>query len=135
MAHYAFISNGNVVRVITGRDETDTDLLPDNVNSWEEYYSINANLECKRTSYNTIGNQHLTGGTPFRGNFARKGGTYDSVNDVFINPKPFDSWILNETNWLWEAPVPLPELTQEETDAGSYYVWNEHKLTWELITN
>jgi len=135
MAHYAFISNEQVVRVITGKNEDDTDLLPDNVNSWEEYYSTIAKLECKRTSYNTVGNQHLLGGTPFRGNYALLGGTYDNVNDVFINPKPFDSWILNETSWLWEAPVALPELTEEETNAGSYYVWNEHKLTWELITN
>lgn len=32
------------------------------------------------------------------------GGTYDEVNDKFIDIKPFDSWILN-SEFQWEAPL------------------------------
>jgi hypothetical protein len=41
------------------------------------------------------------------------GYTYDSERDAFIPPKPFASWILNESTAQWEAPVAMPE------DAGT----------------
>jgi len=80
-----------------------------------------------QTSYNTYGNQHKLGGTPLRGNFAGIGYTYDSVNDVFYAPQPFPSWTLNNTTWLWEAPVSMP------TD-GKVYKWNESITNWEEVT-
>ena len=106
MAHYAFINEENiVVEVITGRDETDLDNLPEGFANWEAYYETRRDgLTCKRTSYNTIGNQHLLGNTPFRGNFASIDGTYDVENDVFIaNQPPIDGWTftLDENTWTW----------------------------------
>jgi hypothetical protein len=76
-----------------------------------------------QTSYNTYGNQHKLGGTPLRGNFAGIGYTYDATNDVFYAPKPYASWILNESTWLWEAPVAYP------TD-GKVYIWDEAITNW-----
>ena len=72
----------------------------------------------KQTSYNTFGNQHTKGGTPFRKNFAGVGFTYDASNDAFIAPKPYNSWTLNNTTYLWEAPITKP-------DDGQPYVWDE----------
>jgi len=72
----------------------------------------------KQTSYNTYGNQHKLGGTPFRKNFAGVGFTYDASNDAFIAPKPYNSWTLNNTTYLWEAPITKP-------DDGQPYVWDE----------
>lgn len=107
MASYALLDNDNkVVTVISGIDENDTTTLPSNFSSWEEFYGDFHQLTCKRTSYNTIGNQHLEGGTPFRGNYAMIGGTYDTENDVFIPIQPeIDGWTftLNETTWLWDG--------------------------------
>ena len=51
----------------------------------------------KQTSYNTLKGNHLLGGTPFRKNYADIGFKYDQTRDAFIPPKPFNSWILNET--------------------------------------
>jgi hypothetical protein len=87
----------------------------------------------KQTSYNTRGGVHILGGTPFRKNHAGIGFTYDEDRDAFIAPKPFNSWILNEDTCLWEAPVSMPTLTQEQYDNESYYSWNETNQTWELI--
>jgi hypothetical protein len=106
MAHYAFINEENiVVEVITGKDETDTETLPEGFDSWEEYYETQRDsLVCKRTSYNTYSNQHNLDETPFRGNFAGVGSTYDSDNDVFILEMPVvDGWsfILDEETWSW----------------------------------
>ena len=78
-----------------------------------------------QTSYNTHGNQHPEG-RPLRGNYAGVGYTYDSDNDVFYAPKPFPSWILNESTWLWKAPVDYP------TDEGRY-TWNEETTSWDLV--
>jgi hypothetical protein len=79
----------------------------------------------KQTSYNTIAGVHTKGGTPFRKNFAGIGYTYDEDRDAFIPPKPFNSWILNETTCIWEAPVARP-------NDGKMYNWNETNLNWEI---
>ena len=49
----------------------------------------------------------------------------DSTKDAFIEPQPYDSWTLNETTCLWEAPVSKP-------DDGKKYEWNETTQTWDL---
>jgi len=69
----------------------------------------------------------------FRKNYASIGYIYDEDRDAFIAPKPYASWILNETTCRWEAPVARPELTEEQTDNNNYYVWNETNLNWDLV--
>ena len=81
----------------------------------------------KQTSYNTNGGLHKLGGTPFRKNHASIGYTYDEDKDAFIPPKPYPSWILNETTCLWEAPVERPE-------GKELYDWNETNQTWDLVS-
>lgn len=127
MAHYAFINENNIVtEVIVGKDEDDLDTLPEGFANWEEWYGDFRGQTCKRTSYNTIANTHTGDGTPFRGNYAGIGFSYDPDNDVFLAPKPYPSWVLNETTWTWEAPVAYP------TD-GEAYIWNENQGNWELV--
>ena len=79
----------------------------------------------KQTSYNTIGGIHKLDGTPFRKNYAGIGFKYDQTRDAFIPPKPFQSWTLNETSCLWEAPIAKP-------DDGQSYDWNETTQNWDL---
>ena len=123
MAHYAFINSNNIVtQVIVGRDEED---LVDGITSWEAYYGDKMGQTCLRTSYNTVGGVHSGGGTPFRGNYAGIGFKYHEDLDAFIPPQPFNSWILNEECYCYEAPVEYPE-------DGEKYVWNENQKTWEL---
>lgn len=132
MAHYSFINIENlVVEVITGINEDDTETLPENYASWEEYYETQRDgLVCKRTSYNTLGGEHLLDGTPFRGNYAGIGFTYDPVNDVFYAQQPFPSWILNETTWIWDPPVEYPEYDEDDP---KFYEWNEEDQTWDVV--
>jgi len=138
MAHYAFINSNNiVVEVISGKDEDDTSTLPDGYSSWEEYYeSKREGLTCKRTSINTVANTHREGGTPFRGNYAGIGMTWDADNDVFLPQKLFDSWVLNTDDWQYNAPIDYP-------NDGNNYIWNENAYQtdtadpktqgWELV--
>jgi hypothetical protein len=89
----------------------------------------------KQTSYNTHGGVHNNNGTPLRKNYAGIGYIYDEDRDAFIAPKPYNSWILNEDTCRWEAPVAMPELTQEQIDNKNYYAWNEQIINWELKNN
>jgi hypothetical protein len=100
MAHYAFIDDNNIVtEVITGRDEDD---LAPGVTSWEDYYGAFRGQRCLQTSYNTLAGEHISGGTPFRGNYAGVGFTYDETFDAFIPPKPEDGeWVLDEATFAW----------------------------------
>jgi len=79
----------------------------------------------KQTSYNTHGGIHSFGDTPLRKNYAGLGMIYDENRDAFIPKKPFNSWILNETTCLWEAPVAMPINDNK-------YNWNESTLTWDI---
>lgn len=118
MAHYAFLDSNNIVtQVIVGKDEGEGGI------DWEQHYGEFRGQTCKRTSYNTIGGVHSNGGTPLRKNYAGIGYTYDAIRDAFIPPKPFSSWLLNETTCLWEAPTPMP------TDR-KFYTWDEATTSW-----
>lgn len=58
-----------------------------------------------------------------RKNYAGQGFTYDIDRDAFIPPKPFASWVLNESNCQWEAPVAMP-------NDGKDYLWDEPTTSW-----
>lgn len=123
MAHYAILNEINIVtNVIVGKDENELD-NNGNVVDWEKYYGG------LRTSFNTIENKHITGGVPFRGNYAGIGYYYDKNWDAFIPPQPFPSWKLNYDKFAWEAPTPMP---QEED--GFTYRWSEINKEWIKIT-
>jgi len=57
-------------------------------------------------------------------NPAQIGGLYNATYDVFIPIQTHASWILNETTFKWEAPIPKP-------DDGKKYYWNEPTTSWE----
>ena len=58
-----------------------------------------------------------------RKNFAGIGHTYDLTRDAFIAPKPYASWVLNESTCRWEAPTPYP-------DDDNVYEWDESTTAW-----
>jgi len=124
MAHFAKLGVGNkVLRVtVVSNDVATTE------KAGEEFLqNLHGSRDVwKQTSYNTIGGEHKLGGTPFRKNYAGVGYTYDQSRDAFIEPKPYDSWTLNETTCLWEAPVVRP-------DDGQTYSWNEETKQWDVI--
>lgn len=113
MAHYAKVNNGIVEKVIVAEADFFNTFVDSSPGTWIQ------------TSYNTHGNQHPNG-TPLRGNYAGIGYTYDVANDVFYAPKPYPSWTLNESTWLWESPVIYP------TD-GKAYIWDEATTNWKEV--
>jgi hypothetical protein len=115
MAHFAKLDANNIVTFVTvGRQEDDGKEAELCARTGDVY---------KQTSYNTHGGVHALGGTPLRKNYAGIGYTYDAGRDAFIPPKPYASWVLNETTCLWDAPVAYP-------DDGKRYSWDEATTSW-----
>ena len=110
MSHFAKVCDGKVVQVIVAEKEFFDTFVDSSPGEWIQ------------TSYNTIRNQHPKG-RPLRGNYASIGYIYDRTNDVFYAPKPYTSWILNETTWTWEAPTPYP-------NDDKLYQWDEATTSW-----
>ena len=132
MALFAKLNLNNVVERV---ESIVNEVIKDSNGIEQEQLGINflktlynePNAIWKQTSYNTNAGVHSLGGTPFRKNHAGISYTYDSQRDAFIPPKPFNSWILNESTCNWNAPIPYP------TD-GQYYSWNEETQNWTLQT-
>jgi len=114
MGHFAKVNNGIVEQVIVAEPEFFQAFVDSSPGEWIQ------------TSYNTHGGQHPEG-RPLRKNYAGIGFTYDRTRDAFIPPKPYASWVLNETSCLWDSPVPYP------TD-GKKYQWDEITTSWIEMT-
>lgn len=120
MAHFAKVENGKVTQVIVADQE------------FIDSGAVGSPSQWVQTSYNTRGGVHYgqdgqpDGGVALRANYAGIGYSYDYINDVFIPPKPFPSWTLNNTTWLWEPPTPMP------TD-GKLYQWDEATKAWNEV--
>ena len=125
MAYFAEINASNVVIRVLALDDTDTqDASGNELESiGAKYLSDGFGGTWKRTSYNTSGDVHRFGGTPFRKNYATKGSIFDAARDAFYLPQPYSSWILNEDTCKWNAPIARP-------DDGKRYTWNESNTKW-----
>lgn len=123
MAHFAKVVDGKVTQVIVAEPEFFNTFVDSSPGEWIQ------------TSYNTRGGVHYdpNSGNPsadqtkaLRKNYAGIGYTYDRTRDAFIPPQPFNSWVLNETSCLWEAPVPYP-------NDGKRYAWDEATTSWKEV--
>ena len=118
MAHFAKLENNIVIQVIVVANQN---ILDENGQELEQKgIDFCSNLlggTWLQTSYNGS----------IRKNYAGVGYTYDEGRDAFIAPKPFNSWVLDETTAQWKAPVDMP------TD-DKRYTWNETTTAWDEVT-
>jgi hypothetical protein len=73
-----------------------------------------------------------TGWAIDRKNSTGIGSTWDEENDVFILPKPYPSYTL-DNNFKWQPPVAFPSITTYTVDGveKDYAIsWYEDELTW-----
>tara|TARA_B110000285_G_scaffold170419_1_gene190738 strand:+ start:97 stop:522 length:426 start_codon:yes stop_codon:yes gene_type:complete len=138
MAHFAKISETNkILTVLTldnkymlnadgVEDESVGQQYLETHNNWPSHLWI-------QTSYNTYHNTHRNGGTPFRGNYAGIGYTWDEDNQIFWYTKPYLSWVKHIESASWKSPIgDAPSLTEEQQNNTSYYEWNEENQSWDL---
>lgn len=112
MAHFAKINDELIVEevLVVSNEALDPN---DEENSGQEFLANLVGGAWIQTSYN---------GT-IRKNYAGIGFTYDPDRDAFIEPKPYPSWILDETTCRFVAPIPYP-------NDGELYYWNEDGQEW-----
>ena len=143
MAHFAKINEQNEVLSVLYIE--DSKIMSNGVESeqvgqqyLEQHNNWPANLWIK-TSYSTYQNNHKNGKTPFRGNYAGIGYTWDADNNIFWPEKPYPSWVKHNDSASWKSPIgDAPALTQEQQDQNTakthrwVYAWNEDGQSWDL---
>jgi hypothetical protein len=121
MSHFAQIDdNDTVIQVIVAEQDFINSGAVGDPSRWIQ------------TSYNTMGGVHRLGGTPLRKNYAGIGYTYHRQLDAFIPPKPYPSWVLDETTCLYNPPIPYPA-DAGQGDPPNMYMWNEDEQGWTLL--
>ena len=122
MAYFAKLGTGNIVEQVISINNA---VITDSNGFEQEQLGVdfinklyNTRDVWKKTSYNNN----------IRKNFAGIGYQYDQQRDAFIAPKPYNSWILNESTCRWESPIPYPQ-------DNNRYNWNEQNQSWDLIEN
>jgi hypothetical protein len=118
MAHFAKIENETViaVHVIANDEIVDEDGVEQESLGVARCNELIGEATWVQTSYNNN----------FRKNYAGKGFTYDQTRDAFIEPKPYPSWLLDESTCRWNAPTAYP-------DDDKRYDWNEDSTSWEEV--
>lgn len=117
MAHFAKVLNGVVQQVIVAEPEFFNTFVDSSPGTWLQ------------TSYNTRGGVHYgpdgqpDGGVALRANYAGIGYIYNQQEDVFYAPQPFPSWTISAPDWIWKAPLAMPQ-------DGKDYRWDETTLSW-----
>ena len=140
MAHFAKLgSNLRVIAVLTlnNSDMLDADGV-ENELIGQQYLEKHHHWPSQmwiQTSYNTRAGKHKSGddSKALRGNYAGKGMVWDPDNNIFYVKKPYASWILNTTTATCHAPIgdAPDDLTDEEREDGTRYVWNETDQSWD----
>lgn len=111
MAHFAEIDENNMVIRVLVTDNNDP-----HGDEGHQWLVDNFGGAWIKTSYNAN----------IRYNFAGIGFYYDEIADAFIAPKPFNSWLLDETNYQWKAPIEYP-------NDDLHYQWDETNQEWKEI--
>lgn len=112
MAHFAKIDNSNKVELVVVVHNNEL-LDESGIESEQNGIDFCVNLfggQWVQTSYNHN----------MRKQYAGIGYTYDAVNDVFVSPPPYPSWLL-DGNFDWVPPIPRPQ---------ENYMWDELSLSW-----
>tara|TARA_R110000796_G_scaffold10934_2_gene36610 strand:+ start:246 stop:728 length:483 start_codon:yes stop_codon:yes gene_type:complete len=155
MAHFAKISEENIVltvHVVDNNNILNLDGIENEIVG-QQFLETHSNWPSHlwiQTSYNTFANQHRNGGTPFRGNYAGIGYTWDEDNEIFWSKKPYTSWVKHIDSASWKSPIgDVPSLNAEQISQNTAtkdadgnimtppthnwkYVWNETNTTWDL---
>ena len=116
MAHFAQLDQNNIV--------TQVIVVPNNELLDNGVESESKGIDFCKSLYgaDTVWKQTSYDGT-FRRNFAGIGFLYNQLRDAFIQPRPYSTWVLNNTTYQWEAPIPCP-------DDDRLYAWDEYTNNW-----
>ena len=105
----AFLDSNNVVTQIVQS--------PDDGQDWAAIWGQKHDCDCIVTAKDGS----------IRNKYAQPGDSYYADIDAFLEPKPYESWVLNESEKKWQAPVEMPD------DEDLIFAWDESKENWVII--
>ena len=117
MANFAFINSQNIVIGVNSINNSDITIN----NSENEQLGIDFltnEIKIKTIYPNCVLIRQTSYNSNFRNKYAGLGDTWDEINNVFISPKPFEDWVLN--NFKWVAPINYP-------NDGNSYAWENNE--------
>lgn len=128
MAHHAHIDENNIVTevLVITQDELDTGEWGDPSSWLKTSYNTRRGVHYEPNVYPPVASPDQS--KALRGNFAGIGHSYVPDLDIFIEPSPFPSWIIDAETASWKAPKPEPEPVP-----GFYWDWDEQAQEWELV--
>jgi len=127
MAHFAKIQNNIVTQVIVAEPEFFNNFVDNSPGKWvKTSYNMRGGVYYDSSTNQPAVDQSIISGDEARErkNYAGKGFHYDGIG--FYAPQPYNSWTLNTTSYLWEAPIAYP-------DDDNDYIWNEETTSWDLV--
>ena len=120
MAYFAEINSENLVLTVVVAD--DIDIENNGGHSSEEAANV-----FKRTCSLSINGvkwiETFKEGT--RGQYAGIGYSWNEEHQIFCEPKIYESWSLNTTTGMYEAPITKP------TNSNLKVSWDEDNLRWQ----
>jgi hypothetical protein len=121
MAFFCKIDENNIVKNI--------EVVDNSIATTEEAgIAFLKELHGQQFNYKQMGEAPFTSnGVEITRNYGGINFTYNESLNIFIEPKPFNSWILDESTGRYHAPQDYP-------DDGKEYRWNEDTTSWEEIT-
>jgi len=130
MAHFAKVTTkGEVQEVLVVDNEALLDENGEEQENLGQAFLLQALGEIEGTWVQTSYNGS------FRGTYAAVGGSYDSAVNKFKPRKPYPSWVWNDVDNSWEAPIAKPTILE---DAFGFEVetvsWNESSTAWDTTS-
>ena len=147
MGHYAYVGEDYVVKeVIVSTYPVIYNMYPEKINvvpGWfKTSYNTKRNVhyeEVYSANYEIVIQESSRQDKALRGNYAGIGYIYIPEEDIFVPPKPFDSWVLNADIAMWVAPFPVPTQEIPEDTSGLFITknWYEPDQTYiaEIMNN
>lgn len=115
MAYFAQLDENNIVINVLSVENyilEDENGIEQEKKGIDFLLEIISNARFVQTSYNARIRKHYAG----------IGYVYDSERDAFIQPCPYDSWVLDEETCTWVCPIPRP--------INGLWKWDEDLKNW-----
>jgi len=124
MAHFAQLDSDNrVINTIF----IDNSVVTDSDGNEREDLGL-AHIEKNHSEPGTTWRQYSINSN-MRGHSAELGGYYLPDTDTYTSCKNHSTWVLNDDNFTWRSPIPVPT----GLEPGQTYVWNDSSNNWSVF--
>lgn len=124
MAHFAQLDSDNrVINTIF----IDNSVITDSDGNEREDLGL-SHIETHHSEPETTWKQYSINSN-IRGHSAEVGGYYLPDTDTYTSTKDHPTWILNDDNFTWRAPIPIPE----GIGTMQSYMWDDLSNRWSVF--